>query len=121
MGRYAQAMKRGGHVGADAGLPAGPILEAFEIREDPPDVVVVWVEEEQYGFDFWRSRWRQPNFSLLWTLTSDPSEPTTTDAQQICPLLRREQEPYEAEIAFCDVAGNLLSQWSAYQTFMITH
>jgi hypothetical protein len=114
MGRYAQQRKRGGHVGQDGGLPPGPSLDLFSVEIDGPVINLSFTSEDPAPFDFWRSRWRRPALSMLWTFAADDPQPTETNASQESPFGPVGGQQQDYEVAYCGVGGNLLSQWSAF-------
>lgn len=116
MGRWAQQRKRGGHLGAEPGLPAGPVFGSWEIQDLTLSLAVVWTDDAGHFYDFWRSRWRAPAVSMLWTLSSDAAAATATDEQQASPLSRFPGQQQDCELAYCTVDGTLLSGWSGYQS-----
>jgi hypothetical protein len=116
MGRYAQQRKRGGHVGEAPGLPAGPVNSSWTVEEGDTNPQVRWISPDPSPFDFFRSRWRRPALSMLWTLSGDDAQPTAEDITQSSPFAKVALQQQDCEVIYCDVAGNPLSQWSAYQS-----
>ena len=116
MGRYAQQRKRGGHSGADGGLPAGPAADWWELEPDVPHLFARWTYEGDAPYDHWRARWRVPAVSMLWTLGGFPVAATDEDETQLSPLPLVAGQQQDCEIIYCDVDGNAKSQWSAYQS-----
>lgn len=117
MGRWAQQQKRGGDQALQAGLPAGPDLALWEIEDDPEEQQATWLSPAPAPFDFFRARWRVPSVSMLWTLVPDVVQPTERDAQSASPFGRALGVQNDCELAYCDVAGNLLSGWSGFHSY----
>ena len=119
MGRYAQQRKRGGHLGDEPGLPAGPATELWGFVEIDGTVSAKWTDDGNQPFDFWRSRWRVPAVSMLWTFSADDAQPTQFGTEQASPFPAVPAQLQQCEVMFCDVAGNPQSQWSAFQEFTL--
>lgn len=115
MGRYAQSKLRGGHVGNQVGLPAGPLNGDWHIIPDAPDAEAEWLTLPYGGWGYWRSRWRSPESSMTWQDSGDPVQAIAIGNQQYSPQSYVPGHPLQAEVAFCDAAGIVLSQWSAFQ------
>jgi hypothetical protein len=116
MGRYAQQRKRGGHVGTEAGLPPGPGNGLFALGSSSGQSFVSWIVDDEFPFSWWRSRWRVPALSMLWTLSGDDVQVTATDSNQYSPFAAVAGQQQDCEIIYCDVAGNPRSQWSAFKS-----
>ena len=116
MGRWAQQRKRGGHVGDQPGLPAGPSLEFFEVQTAALEVFVVCDSDDEGSFLYWRSRWRIPSVTLLWTLSPDDTAVVTAGAQQESPFASVAGQQQDCEVIFTDIDGNPQSQWSGFKT-----
>jgi hypothetical protein len=114
MGRWAQQRKRGGHLGMDAGLPAGPLLNLWdgEVIEGVP--FVIWATDGVFPYSHWRSRWRVPAVSMLWTLSVDPVQDTVSTMSQQSPLEALPGQQQDVELIYCDAAGNPKSDWSGF-------
>lgn len=118
MGRYAQQRKRGGFQATDGGLPAGPALELWGFVELEGFVSVKLTDDSNQPADFWRSRWRVPAVSMLWTFSADDAPPTQYGTEQVSPFPAIHAQLQQCEVMFCDVAGNPQSQWSPYFPYM---
>jgi hypothetical protein len=116
MGRWAQQRKRGGHLGDQPGLPAGPSVDKWNVFTSAGLVKVAWSFGDPVPFDFWRSRWRRPSLSMLWTLNTEDAALTDLDEEQSSPWAAVGGQQQDCEIAYCDVAGTLLSGWSGFQS-----
>jgi hypothetical protein len=115
MGRYAQCRLRGGHVGMESGLPAGPEDGQWSLVPSAPSAYAVWDVGAIAGFGFFVSRWRSPEVSMVWVPSAEDPQILDTDNQQLSPLVFVAGHPLQAEVAFADAAGNAVSQWSAYK------
>ena len=114
MGRYAQQRKRGGHAGAEPGLPAGPLLANFTLLTQGVQAFANWATEDFDGPDNWRTRWRVPSVSMLWTLSDSGVGTTLIGDVQASPFQALPDEQQDCEAIFCNAEGNPLSQWSAF-------
>ena len=114
MGRWAQQRKRGGHVGGEAGLPAGPSLDLWAVDGVFDSPVVQWNNDGAFPFNFWRSRWRVPALTMLWTLALGDIPTTNGGETQSSPFDSIGGQEQDVELVYCDVAGNPLSDWSGY-------
>src|ERR1035437_1309439 len=118
MGRWAQQRKRGGHVGAAAGLPAGPDFAYWTLVKAGASVYVQWVTNGPVGQDFWISRWRVPSVSMLWTPTGDEVATTLAGGFQTSPFAAVVGVQQDCETAFADGDGNPISGWTGYQSIV---
>ena len=114
MGRWAQQRKRGGDLATQSGLPAGPELDRFGLDGAVPTVFATWTSEEPSPFGHWRSRWRVPSISVLWTPSASAVQTTVLDTEQVSPHTAVLGQQQDCEIAYCDAGGTLLSGWSGY-------
>lgn len=114
MGRWAQQRKRGGHLGEESGLPAGPSIDWLSMDQGDEPCYLIWTTSEIAPFDFWRSRWRDITVTPLWTLSTDAAQLTVEDAQQACPFAKVLGHIFQWEAAYCLADGTLKSQWSAF-------
>lgn len=116
MGRYAQQRMRGSDAASQPGLPPGPTLADFDVVAEDGSGNVYWTGPEHGAYNFWRSRWRIPSVSMLWSLSVSDIQPTTSDTIQTSPLAYEEGYPQDCEVIYCDVAGNVMTQWSPYKS-----
>lgn len=114
MGRYAQQRKRGGHLGADGGLPVGPTVDKLSLAVYVGYGQVSWVGDGPDPYMHWRSRWRLPAVNMLWTLSASPIATTLDGDQQASPFAAVHGQQQDCEAIFTDGAGNPVSQWSPY-------
>ena len=103
-------------MGDAPGLPAGPGLPLWALDLEGGSAFVRWVDPDVQYFDFWRSRWRDPDVSTLWTLSVDDAAATVEGASQETPIPPVAGHQLDCEVAFCDVGGNLMSGWSAFKS-----
>jgi hypothetical protein len=87
----------------------------FDVFADAPDAGVAYVGGDGHGFTWWKSRWRVPEVSLLWTESADPVQPVSDGAIQNTALVYVPGHPIQGEIVWCSGAGIALSQWSAFK------
>lgn len=119
MGRFAQQRKRGGHVGVDAGLPAGPTEDLWILQAAGSICWALWLSGYTGSFGFVNSRWRVPSISMVWTESLDG--PVATDSEQLLysPFVYAPGTQQDCELRYQDEAGNPLSQWSAWKSIGI--
>jgi hypothetical protein len=53
---------------------------------------------------------------MLWTLNTEGAALTDLDEEQSSPWAAVGGQQQDCEIAYCDVAGTLLSGWSGFQS-----
>lgn len=114
MGHFAQARKRGFINSPDSGLPAGPSLAKFSLSEAESQALATWVFDGPNPGQYWRSRWRVPSISGLWTESSDVAKSQLDGQVQTSPFPWQSGQQQDCECMFCTVDGTPLSQWSAY-------
>jgi len=119
MGRYAQQRKRGGHVGSEPGLPAGPANGDWQLINDSGVIEASWLSVDPAAFGYFRSRWRRPALSMLWTLGDDVPTPAVVGQETGSPFDVVGGQQQDCEVMFCDVDGNPQSQWSAYHSMTL--
>lgn len=115
MGRFAQQHKRGGHVGPDPGLPAGPTADQFYLEADAGVLYANWIGDGPGLPGYFRSRWRRPAISDFWMLGTPVSTVCLDGQQQVSPFPAVSGQQQDCELIFCDALGNVKSQWSAFQ------
>lgn len=106
-------------MGVDAGLPPGPDLAFVELDSGDDPYRLVWTHAGHVDADFWRSRWRDLTASALWTLSASAAGATVAGEFQYAPFSSVSGHTVQWEVAYCDVAGNLKSQWSAFGSFEV--
>jgi hypothetical protein len=63
---------------------------------------------------YWRSRWRRPSISMLWTFSPDIAASQLEDEFQISPWPWTVGQQQDCEVMYCDADGNPLSGWSGF-------
>lgn len=118
MGRWAQQRKRGGHLGEQPGLPAGPSAGFFHLEYADSAVRAVCDSADEGIYTYWTSRWRVPALSTVWTnTTEDPAAVGVGESQpsMAAAVIAQQQD---GETAFVDADGVRLTQWSAYHSIV---
>ena len=115
MGRFAQSRKRGSSLAEEPGLPPGPTAEQWILHVDSITAEARWNTDGGTPYDYWISRWRVPAVSMLWTLSEDEVQEVVLTALQNSPFEPVVGQQQQAEVAYTDAEGNVLTQWSAFK------
>ena len=116
MGRYAQNRKRGGHLGEQPGLPAGPEIGVFEIDDEGDVLNCTFLPVDNPGYNWFVARWRVPALGGTWAASPDNPQQTLHGNTAASPFEPVSHQQQDCEIAYCDHLGAVLTQWSGYRT-----
>ena len=119
MGRYAQQRKRGGHLGNDAGLPAGPSMDFFHMGVIAGAMLCICDTDEGGEYEYFKSRFRAPGVYPEWDSAIDDPALILVSNLQTSAFSAEVGQQQDGECCFCDVAGNRLTQWSGYHSFIL--
>jgi hypothetical protein len=105
-------------MGQESGLPPGPDVGLWSLRSGEGLVWANWDVEGEFPGEYWRSAWRLPSVSMLWTLSASAVAITSPDETQQSPFAVVGGRQQDCRLIYCDIDGNPTSDWTGFRSII---